>query len=107
MMLSSLPSSISGGRTHGIGFSWCSYGQVDDPTALQARDLAALVHHQFTDADQVCTGDVARQAEKVGRVHLVVVAEAVGRAQQAVLDLLVQVTTLFLEQALEGTLQQL
>ncbi len=55
----------------------------------------------------MAAGDVARQPQQVGGVHLVVVAEAVGGAQQGVLDLLVQRPALFLEQPVEGPQQLL
>jgi hypothetical protein len=65
-----------------------------------------LVHRQFADLDQARARDVAAQAQQRGGVHLVVMAEAVGGAQQGVLDLFVQGAGLFLEELLEGPFQQ-
>ena len=54
--------------------------------ALQVLSGAAFVHRQLADLDQARARDVAAQAQQVGGVDLVVVAEAVRSAQQGVMS---------------------
>src|SRR5690606_25229599 len=72
--------------------------QIDHLATLGGRGRTAAVDHQFAELDQLRAGDVAAEPQQVGGVYLVVVAEAVGRAQQGLLDLFVQGAALLLEQ---------
>jgi len=54
---------------------------MQHPFALPISPRAALVYRQFADLDQASACDVAAQAQQIGGVHLVGVAEAIGSAQ--------------------------
>ena len=52
---------------------------------------AAFVDFQFAQIDQQGAGDVAAEPQQFGGMDLVVVAKTIGRAQQAALDVFVEV----------------
>lgn len=67
-------------RSHDDALHWRLNGEVQHPLALQVFSRSALVYRQFTDLDQARPRDVAAQTQQAGRVHLVVMAEAVSGA---------------------------
>lgn len=64
----------------------------------------SCVYGQSPEFDQTSTGDIAAQAQQFGSMYLVVMAELVSRAQQAVLYGFVQGARFFFEQLLKCTL---
>nr|GFC07313.1 hypothetical protein [Tanacetum cinerariifolium] len=54
-------------------------------------DLAAFIHGQFANLDQPSANHIAAQTQQLRGMNLVVVAEAIGRTQQGIFDLLPEV----------------